>query len=172
VIKVDFLTANHHAVGYVTKGGGRFSDWLNFVDEPTVTLDDAILRSLEEFEAREVSVEFAVVVWCAIGAATPRETRAAVVARERAPKPIEYVEKIRHEVVVSLPPFALRGNVHLAKGVDLRRALASLTAAFVPFTEGRIVYEPNPRLQWEGEVILVNWSKAQLYWPSPDLDGR
>jgi len=171
-MKLEMLTVDHHLVGYVTTGARRFSTWLNLVSEPTFTLDNAIVRSLEELDAAEIPLEFVLVERRAVVAAIPREPPVTGEATERGGKPLEYVEKMRREIVVTLPPFALRGHIHLAKGADLRRVLATSRDAFMPFSEARLVYTVNPRLLWEGEVILVNRSKAQLYWPSPDLDAR
>ena len=46
-------------------------------------------------------------------------------------------------------------------------ALISFSGDFMPITEARIVYTPNPSLLWQGDVILINRARAELYWPAP-----
>jgi hypothetical protein len=88
--------------------------------------------------------------------------------RDEEQRPLEYVEKEKHGVMISVPPFAVKGEMHLAKRADFQRALISFPGAFLPITEARIVYTPNPELLWPGKVILVNRDKAQLFWPAPE----
>jgi len=167
-MKLEMLTVDHHLVGYVTTGARRFSTWLNLDDLPTITMDNVTLRSLWNPESAVVSLAFVVVNREAILAAIPREAPTVPLGKDPERRPLEHVKKIRHEVVVSLAPFALRGYMHLAKEADLRRALSTFTDSFMPVTEARVVYTPNPQLLWEGDVVLINRSKAQLYWPAPD----
>lgn len=166
--KVDILTVGHHLSGYVTTGDRRFSTWLNLRDQPTITLENVDLRSLHDLEGTEVSLGFVLVNRDSVVAAIPRESGVLSMPKEREQRPLEYVEKTKHEVVVSLAPFALRGHVHLARDADLRRSLTRYPDSFMPITEARIVYTPNPKLLWEGEVVLINRDRAQLYWPALD----
>jgi hypothetical protein len=115
----------------------------------------------------DVPLEYILVNRDAIMATIPREAPVAALGRDRDQKPLEYVEKERHAVVISLPPFAVKGGMHLAKGADLQRALISFAGSFMPITVARIVYTPNADLVWQGSVILVNRDKAQLFWPAP-----
>jgi hypothetical protein len=168
VTKVEVLTVDHHLVGYVATAGRRFSNWLNLGDAPTVALNKVTLRSLHDPRMSEVPLEYILVNRDAIMAVIPREAPVATLGRDRDQKPLEYVEKERHAVVISLPPFAVRGGMHLAKGADLQRALISFAGTFMPITVARIVYTPNAELVWQGSVILVNRDKAQLFWPAPE----
>jgi len=167
-VKVEILTVDHHLVGYVTTGARRFSTWLNLDNLPTITMDNVTLRSLWNPESAVVSLAFVVVNREAILAAIPREPPMVPLGKDPERRPLEHVKKVRHEVVVSLAPFALRGYMHLAKEADLRRTLLTFSDSFLPVTEARVVYTPNPQLMWEGDVVLINRSKAQLYWPAPD----
>jgi hypothetical protein len=172
VTKVEILTVEYHLVGYVRTGGRRFSTWLNLGDVQTPKLENVALKSLHEPDRPEVFLRYVVVNRGAILAVIPREAPAVGLADGRAQKPLEYVVKERHELVVSVPPFAARGQVHIARSADLQRALASLTGAFMPLTEARIVYLPDPNQLWHGSVILVSRDNAQLYWPSTEEEGK
>jgi hypothetical protein len=167
VTKVEVLTVDHHLLGYVATTGRRFSTWLNMGDSPTLTLDKVALRSLHDVGKSDVPLEYVLVNRDAIMAVIPREAPVAALGRDQDQRPLEYVEKEPHAVVISLPPFAIRGEMHLARSADLQRALISFPGDFMPITEARIVYTPNPELLWQGSVILVNRDKAQLYWPAP-----
>ena len=168
VTKVEMVTVEHHLVGYVKTGGRRFSSWLNLGDSPAMRVENLALKSLHDLGTPEVYVPYAVVNRDAILAIIPREVPIVSLGEERPPRPLEYVEKEQHEVVVSVPPFAVRGQLHIARSADLQRAVTSFAGTFMPLTEARIVYTPNPKAVWQGDVILVNRDKAQLYWPSPD----
>ncbi len=167
-MKLEILTVDHHLVGYVSTGGTRFSTWLNLGGLPTITMENVSLRSLWDLESAEVSLGFVLVNRDAILAAIPREAPMVPLGKDPERRPLEHVKKVRHEVVVSLAPFALRGYMHLAKEADLRRTLLTFSDSFLPVTEARVVYTPNPKMLWEGDVVLINRGKAQLYWPAPD----
>jgi hypothetical protein len=167
VVQVEIFTTDHHLLGKLTTRGRRFSTWLNLEDAPTITLDNAAVRSLQNPDAPDLSVGYVMVNRESMLAVIPRETAAPVPTSELGMRPLEYVEKSRHEVVVSVTPFVLRGHVHVAMGADVRHALSTFGDPFMPVTEVRIVYTPNPQLLWEGEVVLFNRAKAQLYWPAP-----
>lgn len=168
VTKVEVLTVDHHLLGYVATAGRRFSTWLNIGDAPTLTLDKVALRSLHDVGKSDVPLEYVLVNRDAIVAVIPREAPIVTMGVDEDQRPLEYVEKERYSVVISVPPFAVRGEMHLAKSADLQRALISFPGAFMPITEARIVYTPNPELLWQGSVILINRDKAQLFWPAPE----
>jgi hypothetical protein len=167
VVEVEVLTIDHYLHGEVTTAGRRFSTWLNLEDAPAITLDNATVRSLHNPDIAELSVGFVLVNRQSMLAIIPREAPTARPASDREQRPLEYVEKSPHEVVVSLAPFVLRGHVHVARAAAVRRALLTFSDSFMPVTEARLVYTPNPKLHWEGEVVLFNRAKAQLYWPAP-----
>jgi hypothetical protein len=168
VTKVELLTVDHHLVGYVATAGRRFSTWLNMGDSRTVTLDKVALRSLHDVGKSDVPLEYVLVNRDAIMAVIPRDAPVVTMGGEQDLRPLEYVEKERHSVVISVPPFAVRGEMHLAKSADFQRALVSFPGVFMPITEARIVFTPNPQLLWQGSVILINREKAQLFWPAPE----
>jgi hypothetical protein len=165
--EVEVFTVEYHLVGHVKTGGRRFSNWLNLGDAQTFTVEDVALRSLHDLDRAAVKLGYVLVNRDAILAIIPRDLPAATMGDQIATKPLEYVEKEQHEVVVSVPPFALRGQMHLAKTADLQRALITFSGTFIPLTKARIVYTARAAALWDGEVILFNRDRAQLYWPSP-----
>ncbi|NIN67078.1 MAG: hypothetical protein GTO63_20760 [Anaerolineae bacterium] len=167
VVEVEVFTTDHHLLGNLSTRGRRFSNWLNLEDAPTITLDNAAVRSLQNPDASDLSVGYVMVNRESMLVVIPRETPTPVPPSELDMRPWEYVEKSRHEVFVSVAPFVLRGHVHVAMGADVRHALSTFSDSFMPVTDVRIVYAPNPKLLWEGEVVLFNRAKAQLYWPAP-----
>lgn len=166
--KVEMVTAEHHLAGYVKTGGRRFSSWLNLGDSPALRVENLALKSLRDLGRPEVYVPYAVVNREAVLAVIPREVPTLSLGEERPPRPMEYVVKEQHEIVVSVPPFAVRGQLHITRSADLQRTVTSFAGTFMPLTDARIVYTPNPKAVWQGDVILVNRDKAQLYWPSPE----
>lgn len=168
VTKVEILTVEYHLMGYVRTGGRRFSTWLNLGDVQLLKLENVALKSLHGPERPEVFLRYVLVNRPSILAVIPREVPVGGSAEEPEQRPLEYVVKERHELVVSVPPFALRGQMHIARSADLQRALTTLAGAFIPLTEARIVYLPDPKQLWHGGVILINRDKAELYWPSPE----
>lgn len=168
VTKMEVVTADHHLVGYVWTGGRRFSTWLNLGDVSTITLKNAALRSLHDLEKPEVPLEYVLVNRDALLAVIPRDPPVVSQNGAQPQRPLEHVDKEPYGVVVSIPPLAVRGQMHVARSADLQRALISYPGTFMPITEARIVYTPNPVALWQGQVILINRDKAQLYWPAPE----
>ena len=168
VTKVEILTEEHHLVGYVATGGRRFSTWLNLGDAPIIRLKSVALRSLHDLERPEVALEYVLVNRRAILAVIPRESPIVSLEGEEERRTMERVDKERHEVVVSVPPFAVRGQMHVARTADVQRAIESFPGTLMPITEARLVYTPNPQMLWRGGVILINRDEAQLYWPAPE----
>ncbi len=78
-------------------------------------------------------------------------------------RPFEYVEKNRHQVLISLSPFSITGYLHLVKEADIRIALQSLTRTFIPLSEAQATYAPS--IEWASEVIIVNRKRAQIFCP-------
>ena len=166
--KVEILTEEHHLVGYVETGGRRFSTWLNLGDKPIVSVDNVTLKSLHALERPEVYLEYALVNRDAIIAAMPHEAPSVSLGGEGERRTMERVDKERHEVVASVPPFAVRGQLHVARTGNVLRAITSFPGTLIPITEARLVYTPNPQVLWRGQVVLINRDKAQLYWPAPE----
>jgi hypothetical protein len=77
----------------------------------------------------------------------------------------DFVEKERHQVVISLPPFAVSGWLHLLKEANIWMPLRDLVATFLPITEARAVHTAKPAIGWSAETIIVNRERAHIIWP-------
>lgn len=163
--RIEVLTGEHHLVGDVRTAGRRFSTWLNLDETRTLTMHDAALRSLSEAQRSYTDLGYVLVNRDAIVAVILREESGGALA-EPPRKPLEYVDKERHEVVVSAPPYGIKGYLHVARSADLHRALGTLPGHFVPLTKARLIYTPHSEFSWEGEVVLVNRARAHLFWPA------
>ena len=86
--------------------------------------------------------------------------------------PLEYVAKEPHRVSLVLPAFAVVGDLHLAKEVDINTASPMRGSDFVPLTDAEATYLPHPTLAWRAAVIIVNVAKAEVCCPSADLSPQ
>ncbi len=87
-------------------------------------------------------------------------------------RPLEYVEKVPHPVWLALAAFAVRGDIHLAPGVELAGLPLLTMPGFVALTDAEAVYVPDPSLVWKAAVILVNAAKVEVYCPSAPATAR
>jgi hypothetical protein len=164
--KIEVLTADYHLEGTVATKGRRFSTWLNLEEASTFDIGGAALKSLAEAQTPEVRLGETLINRAAIVAVIPQDEPSGPATGQEEHKPLEYVDKEQHQFVMSAPPFALKGYLHVARGADLSRALISFPGSFIPVTQTRIIYTPRPELAWEGDVVLVNGDKVQLLWPA------
>ena len=163
-LEVEFLTDTHRIIGYLPIGEGRLSDILNLGREDWLILDNVRTTPVDDLEAAPIVREFARINKETIAFGIPHEPPSTREERQKI-RPLEYVEKSRHQVLISLPPFTITGYLHLAKEADIRIALESLTRTFIPISEAQAAYIPNPSIKWTGEVIIVNRKRAQIFWP-------
>lgn len=82
---------------------------------------------------------------------------------------VDQVEKVRHLVLVSAPPFRILGNIHIIKDADLSVALPKLFESFMAMTEIRAAHESESESVWESGLIIVNGRRIEMACPvSPD----
>jgi len=163
-LEVELLTDTHRIIGYLPTGERRLSDILNLDPEDSVVLDNVRATPVDDPEAAPIVREFAQINKETIAFGIPHDPPATQEEHEK-PRPFEYVEKKRYQLLVSLPPFLITGYLHLAKQADIRTGLRSLAKTFVPLSEARAAYAPNPTIEWASEVIIVNRKRAQILWP-------
>ena len=163
-LEVEFLTDTHRIIGYLPTGERRLSDILNLDSEDSVVLDNVRTTPVDDPEVAPIVREFAQINKGTIALGIPHEPPTTPEERQKI-RPFEYIEKNRHQVLISLPPFAITGYLHLAKQADIRTALRNLTRTFIPISEARAAHIPNPSIKWASEVIIVNRKRAQIFWP-------
>jgi hypothetical protein len=82
---------------------------------------------------------------------------------------MEYVAKDPHRFTFLLANFAVVGNFHLPRGVDIGTVRPLSGSDFVPLTDAEVTYLPAPALTWRADVIVVNAAKAEVCYPGADL---
>lgn len=164
-LEVEFITDTHRIIGYLPIGERRLSDILNVDSEDSVVLDSVRTTPVDDPEATPIVREFAQINKETIAFGIPHELPT-IPEERRKIRPFEYVEKSRQQVLISLPPFVISGYLHLVKEVDIRSALRSLARTFIPISEARATYTPNPGIKWASKVIIVNRKRTQILWPS------
>jgi hypothetical protein len=105
-IKVEFLTDTHRIIGYLPTGERRLSDSLALDSEDSVVLDNVHTTPADDPEAAPIVREFAQINKETIAFAVPHEPLTTPEERQKI-RPFEYVEKNRHQVLISLPPLAI-----------------------------------------------------------------
>lgn len=158
VVEVELLTATHRIVGKLEVGVRRLSDVLNARSEVSLCLQEARISTLTDTEA-PMRIDSVHVFKEGILLALPY-------GGERPGVDIlEYRAKSRHRVQLSLPPFIVLGDLHLAPQVNLRKALAEGTPFFLPLSGAQIVYMPQPNFTWTRPVAILNRTHASFFRP-------
>lgn len=171
LLRVELITDGFRMVGSleIHRAGGRLVDFLNFGGEPVFVLHDAEVTGLERESDKTSHWPIAQV---------RREAIALAISREHGPpaaepeQPLEYVAKEPHRVSFLLPAFAVVGDLHLAKEVDINAASPIRGSDFVPLTDAEATYLPHPTLVWRAAVIIVNVAKVEVCCPSADLSPQ
>jgi hypothetical protein len=144
----------------------RLVDLLNFHTEPVIVLHDIEARGLGSESDKVFNWPMAQIRREAIILAIPHEHRLpASEGRHR----LEYVAKEPHRASFLLPAFAVVGDLHLAKGVEINVARPMSASDFAPLSDAEAIYLPHPTLVWRAAVIIVNVAKAEVSSLSPDL---
>lgn len=163
-VKVELVTDTHRIMGYYPTNERRLSDILNLDSTDSIVLDDVCAVPVDNPDGAPIGMDFAHIIKDRISFGIPHEPPSTAEERQRT-QPFQYVDKDRHQVLVSLPPFSVTGYLHLVKHADIRSALQALAAGFVPITRARAIYMPDTRIGWAAEVIIINRKRAQIFWP-------
>jgi len=167
-LRAEFIIGDFRMVGRLDLRGAqsRLVDVLNFRDEPVIVLHDVEARRLAPESGKVFNWPIAHIRREAIVLAIPHEHR--LPAAEARPR-LDYVAKEPHRVSFLLPAFAVVGDFHLAKEVDINVASPMRGSDFVPLTDAEATYLPDPTLVWRAAVIIVNVPKAEVCCPGTDL---
>lgn len=163
LLPVEVLTDTHHVFGRVPAAPMRLSDILNSETEQILVMKEVFIYPIDDPRISVVERPFAMVTKGQIALAIPRGgPQEAAILEER--RQLDRIEKKPRPVTVSIPPFAVRGLMWLVPGVDEEAYFSRISRPFVPVTDGRAVYMPDASRMWEGEVILVNIRRSQVFW--------
>jgi len=171
LLRVELITDGFRVVGSleIHRAGGRLVDFLNFGGEPVLVLHDAEVTGLERESDKTSRWPIAQVRMQAIALAISHEHGPPAAEPQQ---PMEYVAKEPRRVSLLLPAFAVVGDLHLAKEVDINAASPIRGSDFVPLTDAEATYLPDPTLVWKAPVIIVNVAKAEVCCPAADLSPQ
>jgi hypothetical protein len=168
LLRVELITDGFRVVASleIHRAGGRLVDFLNFSGEPVLVLHDAEVTALERESGNTSHWPIAQVRREAIALAISHEDRPSTADAEQ---PMEYVAKEPRRVSFLLPAFAVVGDLHLAKEVDINAASPIRGSDFAPLTDAEATYLPDPTLVWNAPVIIVNVAKVEVCCPGANL---
>lgn len=167
-IEVEFLTDAHSIIARVGTAGRRLSDIMNFGEDEYMVLSAVQTTSLVRPEDPPITTDFARINKNAVLVALPLDIPP-VLDKLKKPRPLEYVAKKRHRIAISLPPFMVTGDLHLVKDMDLRRSRMEGMSLFLPISDARIIYIPDPERTRSSGFAMVNRGRAQILWPSAEV---
>jgi hypothetical protein len=162
-VKVELITNTHRILGQVRTEQRRLSDILNLERGDSIVVQDAVTTTVDDPRGTPVRRDLAHVVKGQIAFGVPHEPQSTPQERQKFHS-FDFVEKERHQVVISLPPFAISGWLHLLKDANIWMPLSDLVETFLPITEARAVHTARSDLSWTAETIIVNRKRAHVFW--------
>ncbi|MBI5032249.1 MAG: hypothetical protein HZB51_17090 [Chloroflexi bacterium] len=148
---VVVLTARHSISGQVMLDQ-RLSDFLNDRRDTAINLRETKIARLNE-PSRILQQHAESVIqkaWAVVAFEPPSK---GVNAGQRL---FGYVPKLRHQAFLVLEGMEVRGTLHTAGPLDLRRLLATTSDSFVPITDAVVTLYENDRYVIEQPAIMVN----------------
>ena len=140
----------------------RVTDILNEAAQPFLVLEEV---SLEELGSKDVAAraDYAQVNLASILFAVSLQ----------AVEPIRELRtpKISERALVSIPPFRVIGNVHLAPGRSLRDSVGGPRAPFVPVTDAVFWSDRFGGRRQSAAMVAVNQARAQILAPYRELEA-
>ena len=139
----------------------RVTDILNNADDRFLVLSDVTFDELGP-SGRTVRAEFAQVNLASILFAVA-DTPVDPAPELRTPKTPELA-------LVSVPPFAVIGRIHLMPERSLRASLTELTGHFIPVTDATYWSDSLGEARTSAMLVAVNHDRAQLLAPHHEVD--
>jgi hypothetical protein len=160
---LEIVTRDHLVAGRcpALERYARLLDLLNNPDIMVLELADVEVRSLDSPSDATASADTLFLRKGQILFASPAE--AADEGTQYGPEGHRYdhVEKQEYPVLVFVPPFRIRGNVHLPKAVEQQFAIPILLKGFLAMTGAKAVCEGNA-FACEREFLAVNGQLAEM----------
>lgn len=154
---VEIFTADHVIRGLVDTAGDRLSDVLNVKNEPFLVVRDVrIMRLLSIGKTLPVTLPKARIEKHAILFALPVEqdlTHKSIYRR---------ASRQEFDVVVLLPSFEIKGVIHLAERMDIRKGLIMRPEDFIPLTEATATYVLNPQISTRPSTVVFNKTRLVM----------
>lgn len=142
------------ARGSVRTRQHRISDILNLSDVPFLVLEDVTVTDHDGRSGR-IAADVAQINLDTV--------LFAVVDTPVAPSPELRSPKVRHEAIISVPPFRVTGTLHLLAGsANLREALTDLTGRFLPVTDAVFEAQGLGLAPQSALMLAVNHHRAHI----------
>jgi hypothetical protein len=140
--------------GHVRTRLHRVTDILNLSETPFLVLEDVTVTELDgSGEA----------VWAGFAQVNLDAVLFAVADTPVEPSPELRAPKNPEQVLVSVPPFRVTGNIHvLPSAIDLREALTELTGRFLPVTDATYSATRMGVGERQALMLAVNHRRAQI----------
>jgi hypothetical protein len=161
VVPLTLYTDSFVIKGQIRTRQARITDILNHADEEFLVLSDVVI---DAYGSRNVASrsEFAQVNLGAV--------LFAVAESSMEPRPDLRTPKVPEQALISIPPFAVIGRIHLLPERDLREALSELTGRFVPVTDATYWSESVGEARQSAPMVAINHQRAQILAPHREMD--
>jgi hypothetical protein len=153
LVPLELYTAQHVMLGTVELGRRRLSDHLNDPTVDVVALTEAWIGELERPSTPPLRLA---------PANFHKRHLIFAVAMDRLDPPAgayrpSYVRTSTVSIAASSGPYFVTGEVHLPSGVrfDINRLFGQGSRTFVPLTNAKLTFTPNPRIDSRHSVLLV-----------------
>jgi hypothetical protein len=162
--QVVCFTSNYSFRGAISTGKRRLSDTLNDRISDYVELVDVQVYNVHRPDTRvhaapEIFLRKTSLALVAILAEVGTEA-----AKGRF---YGFVSKARHEAVIFLPNYEVRGLLHLSGKYEVHGPLAVEGESFIAVTNAQATATLNPRLRLKADTILVRQNLIEGFYISP-----
>ncbi|HZT08239.1 MAG TPA: hypothetical protein VFC51_14540 [Chloroflexota bacterium] len=166
-IRVEFYTRSYHASGDIEVARWHVADVMNDKVRPFLLMENSVREPLGPApqvggEALARATEYLQLAKAAVVLAIPHDNPQHALARQQYLAAL-YEERAQVEAIVIVPPFELRGTIHLRRAFQIKNALEELPNEFIPITDMEAVYIPDARLKINAEFAVVNRPLAEMF---------
>ena len=160
-VTIAVFTGSHILVGSLNIGDQRVSDVINVdvSDSPFLALKNVKITTANGKDEPRVA-EFAYVNKEDISFVVPVDTEK---PRDGGGVRMSYVDKERHLVEFIIPPYEVKGYIHLIRAMNVHDVQVVLKNRFVPVTDAEAKRLSSREVSIANSVILVNRSKAEIF---------
>ncbi|MEA2642630.1 MAG: hypothetical protein QOF51_4024 [Chloroflexota bacterium] len=164
LVRVELFTRSYHVSGDVEVNRWRLADVLNDTVHPFVLMQHAVREPLVRNGSDELARAATIlqITKQAVIFAIPHEAPELATARQQYLAGL-YAERRIAAATMLVPPFEIRGTVHLRRLSQVRQALEDIPAEFVPMTHVDVIYLPDPKLRFNAELAVVNRPAAEIF---------
>ena len=86
------------------------------------------------------------------------------------PDPVQASPRVAEEAMISVPPFAITGHIHLQPERPLREALGQLHGDFIPVTQATYWSDSLGEARTTAVMAAVNHGRCQILAPHKEVD--